>query len=110
MNYFESQRGHDMCNLLFKLLRELNEFLENEPERKPRNPNIPLELQLRLDVQKTMLGTTGDYSSRILSVIEDDVVADVMECSSYATDRTWSDGDLTLAIGRVLCNRLGITF
>jgi len=28
MNYFESQRGHDLCNLLFKLLRDANDLLE----------------------------------------------------------------------------------
>lgn len=109
MNYFESQRGYDLCNLLFKLLRDANDFLEHEEEVKTRSKKLPLELQLRLDVQSVMAKSAGDYSSRILSLIEDDIVADVMECSDYANG-TWSDGDITLAIGRVLCDRLGIEF
>lgn len=114
MNYFESQRGYDLCNLLFKLLREANDFLEQkqcqEQTRQTCRKDLPLELQLRLDVQSTLSLAAGDYSSRILSVIEDDIVADVMECSDYKTESNWSDGDITLAIGRVLCDRLGIKF
>jgi len=114
MNYFESQRGHDLCNLLFKLLRDANDLLEQnqcqEQARQTRRKNLPLELQLRLDVQRIMSGAAGDYSSRILSAIEDDIVADVKECSVYGTNGTWNDSDITLAIGRVLCNRLIIEF
>lgn len=109
MNYFESQRGHDLCNLLLKLLLDVNDHLEQKQEIRVRSKKLPLELQLRLDVQNVMAKAAGDYSSRILSLIEDDVVADVMECSDYANG-TWSDGDITLAIGRVLCDRLGIKF
>lgn len=49
---------------------------------------------------------TDDYASRICDEIIDDVIEDVVECA----DEEWSEGDIKLAIGRVLCNRLGIEF
>lgn len=47
-----------------------------------------------------------DYASRICDEIIDDVIDDVVECA----DEEWSEGDIKLAIGRVLCSRLGIEF
>lgn len=49
---------------------------------------------------------TDDYASRICDEIIDDVIDDVVECA----DEEWSEGDIKLAIGRVLCSRLGIEF
>lgn len=49
---------------------------------------------------------TDDYASRICDAIIDDVIEDVVECA----DEEWSEGDVRLAIGRVLCSRLGIEF
>lgn len=49
---------------------------------------------------------TDDYASRICDEIIDDVIEDVVECA----DEEWSEGDIKLAIGRVLCSRLGIEF
>lgn len=45
---------------------------------------------------------TDDYASRIC----DEIIDDVIECA----DEEWSEGDIKLAVGRVLCSRLGIEF
>ena len=46
-----------------------------------------------------------DYAKAIEEAIVDDVLADVNEC---ADKREWNSDDVKLAIGRVLCKRLGI--
>lgn len=47
---------------------------------------------------------TDDYASRICEAIIEDIIEDVTQCA----DEDWSEGDVKLAIGRVLCSRLGI--
>lgn len=49
---------------------------------------------------------TDDYASRIWRTIETDVVADVLECT--ADEDSFTDGDVALAIGRAICERLGL--
>lgn len=46
---------------------------------------------------------SDDYVDNILDEIIDDVVEDVECCA----DENWNEDDVRLAIGRVLCNRLG---
>ena len=45
------------------------------------------------------------YSDKILDIIIDDVVSDVEET---AAPENWTEDDVRLAIGRVLCKRLGL--
>ena len=49
-------------------------------------------------------GISQDYVSYICDSIFEDVVCDIEECA----DKDWNDDDMRLAIGRVLCERLGI--
>lgn len=48
---------------------------------------------------------SDDYSDRVASEIMPDVIQDVEEC---ADSEDWNIDDVRLAIGRVLCTRLGI--
>ena len=48
---------------------------------------------------------SDDYWPAIARAIQDDVVKDVMEC---ADEGAWNNDDVSLAVGRVLCDRLGI--
>lgn len=48
---------------------------------------------------------SDDYWPGISKSILDDVVADVQEC---ADNEEWNEDDVRLAVGRVLCTRLGI--
>lgn len=48
---------------------------------------------------------SDDYSDRVASEIMSDVIQDVDEC---ADSEDWNIDDVRLAIGRVLCTRLGI--
>lgn len=50
-------------------------------------------------------GISDDYLSDIVNAIIDDVVRDVDEC---ADSKNWNEDDVKLAVGRVLCERLGI--
>lgn len=57
---------------------------------------------------QTLTICTSDYAARIWENIGNDVISDVVECSAICDEGYFSDGDVVLAIGRVLCNRLGI--
>lgn len=50
---------------------------------------------------------TDDYASKIWPVIEEDVFNDVLECSAVTGGEGFTNGDVALALGRVLYNRLG---
>lgn len=58
-------------------------------------------------VAKWMLGKaiSTDYLDTILDVIIDDVFEDVQTCADPVQ---WNEDDIKLAIGRVLCYKLGI--
>lgn len=65
------------------------------------------------DVESTALHLLGlcvsdDYAADIWSRIKDDVVADVYECSGYQAGEGFSDSDVRFAIGRALCDRIGV--
>ena len=63
--------------------------------------NIPL---FRMFVHDMLCeSVSNDYVDNILDEIIDDVVDDVECCA----DENWNEDDVRLAIGRVLCNRLG---
>ena len=49
---------------------------------------------------------SDDYWRRIAEAIADDVVSDIKETA----DPEWSRGDMLLAVGRALCNKLGIEY
>ena len=48
---------------------------------------------------------SSDYSDLVAEAILPDVIADVDEC---ADAEDWNEDDVRLAIGRVLCGKLGI--
>lgn len=47
-----------------------------------------------------------DYSKFIADEIADDVARDIHECADH---EDWNIDDVRLAVGRVLCKRLGIS-
>ncbi len=57
---------------------------------------------------KLLKNCTDDYASRIWTAIEEDVVADVLECSAAAKDGGFTDGDVALAVGRTIHERLKV--
>ena len=60
--------------------------------------------QLIYDLIK--VAVTRDYAMYITEEIIDDVLRDVTECA----DADYSDDDVRYAIGRVLCEKLGIEY
>jgi len=65
------------------------------------------ENELRADISKILKQFTDDYSGDLERELMEDIVSDIVECSDFENG-IWSEGDIALAIGRVLCNRLGI--
>lgn len=57
---------------------------------------------------KLLTACVDDYDSRIWNVIKEDVVNDVMECSGVQDGDGFTEGDVALAIGRSIAERLGI--
>ena len=51
-------------------------------------------------------GISRDYSKSIAEAIADDVARDVHETADH---EDWNIDDVRLAVGRVLCKRLGIS-
>ena len=57
--------------------------------------------------EDSLLGSISrDYSKSIADAIADDVARDIYEC---ADNEDWNIDDVRLAVGRVLCKRLGIS-
>lgn len=50
-------------------------------------------------------GVSRDYSSDIAWAISDDVARDLHECADH---EDWNIDDVRLAVGRVLCAKLGV--
>ena len=50
---------------------------------------------------------SDNYGNQILDIIIEDVIADVKECSALSMGGNFSDGDVSLAIGRVLLRKMG---
>ncbi len=57
---------------------------------------------------KLLTVCVDDYDARIWNVIKDDVIDDVLECSGIEDGEGFTDGDVALAIGRAISERLGI--
>lgn len=51
--------------------------------------------------------STDDYAMRIWEKIKNDVTLDIFECSGVESGDGFTDGDVALAIGRVLLQHLG---
>lgn len=49
-----------------------------------------------------------EYLYFICHAIRDDVLWDVKKTSAWSENRTWSDDDIKLAVGRILMNKLGL--
>lgn len=69
--------------------------------------NKQLITQLKEDISIIFRQFTDDYSGALENELMQDVVSDVIECSDFENGY-YATGDIKLAIGRVLCNRLGI--
>lgn len=50
--------------------------------------------------------TTSDYAKKILSEFLPDIIEDV----TVSASQNWSEIDVRLAIGRILCKKLGLDF
>ncbi len=57
---------------------------------------------------KLLTACVDDYDSRIWNIIKDDVIDDVLECSGIEDGEGFTDGDVALAIGRAIAERLGV--
>ena len=57
---------------------------------------------------RLLKSSVDDYASRIWEHIKDMVIDDVIECSGISNGEGFSDGDVCLAIGRAICEKLGI--
>lgn len=67
--------------------------------------------ELRNDVRRIFAESVStEYTKIILDKIEDDIVSDVVDTSSYEEDGSYNDDDIRLAIGRVLINKMGIIY
>ena len=76
---------------------------------KSQSAKSELVRDARSYIKRHMLQITDyDYAERITDAIADEVAEDIRETSDFATTGEWSYGDMGLAIGRVLCKRLGI--
>ncbi len=52
--------------------------------------------------------TDNDYARAIGDLILDEVLEDVRTSSSFEANGMWNHDDIDLAIGRVLCKKLGL--
>ncbi len=67
--------------------------------------------KLRNDVRRIFAESVStEYTKIILDEIEDDIISDVAETSSYEENGSYNDDDIRLAIGRVLINKIGIMY
>lgn len=75
--------------------------------RKPTRINDRLgignEMRARL-----LFAIHSNYLQKIVEAVIDDVTEDIQRTPSYETDGVWNVNDERLALGRVLCRRLGI--
>lgn len=62
--------------------------------------------QIQLTLRSLLcIAISDDYVNDIINDIIDDVYEDVATC---ADQENWNEDDVRLAVGRVLCDRLGI--
>lgn len=67
-----------------------------------------LHLEIEEAATRLLKTCTDDYASRIWSAIRDEVVDDVVLCACEPSGEDgFTDGDIALAIGRALAERLG---
>lgn len=65
---------------------------------------------IEMEALKLLTTCADDYKSHIWEAIKDDVISDVIECSGIDDGEDFSQGDVALAIGRVLMKRLNIEY
>lgn len=65
---------------------------------------------IEMEALKLLTNCVEDYDSYIWEAIKDDVISDVIECSGIDDGEDFSQGDVALAIGRVLMKRLNIEY
>lgn len=78
------------------------------PEIKTDYERLQDDVKLFLDIQFRD-AISDDYRYDIRRVIQDDVVADVVENSNFHKTGNWSQEDIKLAVGRVLIAKMGIS-
>ncbi len=67
--------------------------------------------ELRQDIRRVLsTSISTDYIRNILDEIENDIIRDVVVCSSYEEDELYNEDDIKLAIGRVLMDRMNIRY
>lgn len=76
------------------------------------NPKSAEEL-LEMDVSSFLIrelksAISDDYLYDIRHAIRDEVLKDVKESSAWTKDRTWTNDDIKLSVGRVLMKKLGL--
>lgn len=68
-----------------------------------------LEMDVRCFLERELKSAiSDDYLYDICRAIRDEVLWDVTETSAWSENRTWSDDDIKLAVGRVLMKKLGL--
>lgn len=71
--------------------------------------NESLMNELRNDIGHILRACTSDYAERIQRAIEADIIQDVKECA-VAEEGSYTEDDIKLAVGRVLIDRMGISY
>lgn len=67
-----------------------------------------LHREIEENATRLLKTCTDDYASRIWNVIRDEVVNDVLLCACEPSgEDDFADGDVALAIGRAIAERLG---
>ena len=71
-----------------------------------RKEYIPIKDKVRSIVRNSLNNAVADdYIDPIVDKILPDVVNDVAETSGFLLDGDWTDGDVALALGRVLMKK-----
>lgn len=71
--------------------------------------NESLMNELRNDIGHILRACTSDYAERIQRAIEADIIQDVKECA-VAEESSYTEDDVKLAVGRILIDRMGISY
>lgn len=80
---------------------------EAEEEEGSAN-TVDYEDEITKEAERLLKDCVDDYATRIWEEIAKDVIDGVIEYSGIADGEDFSDGDVCLAIGRAICQRLGI--
>lgn len=75
----------------------------------PKSNEELLEMDVRCFLERELKSAISEeYLYDICHAIYDNVLWDVKENSAWSENRTWSDDDIKLSVGRVLMKKLGL--